>query len=248
MPEIWSSLSPVGLGWIALAAFVGGLVRGFSGFGTALVFLPVTAQFLPPFAAIICLTSMDILGPLPLLRRAWGQAARPDLLRLSLAMGLALPLGLWVLGQVSPDIYRTAISLLSLAMLGILSLGLRYQGDIRPRAVLGIGGAAGFLGGVAGLPGPPVILFYMARPLPTTVIRATILLFLFVFDVVILGWMGVFGRLELAWVALGLAMAAPAIAGNWLGGRLFDPEKERLYRGVAYGLIAVSALSGLPIW
>lgn len=114
--------------------------------------------------------------------------------------------------------------------------------------VAGIGGAAGFLGGVAGLPGPAVIIFYMSRPLPVEVIRATILLFLFVFDFLILGYLTGMGRVTGPAVALGLVLSVPNLLGNWLGGWLFRPEYERLYRAAAYFAIAAAALSGLPLW
>lgn len=114
--------------------------------------------------------------------------------------------------------------------------------------VTAIGGAAGFLGGVAGIPGPAVILFYMSRPLPIEVIRATILLFLFAFDLLILGYLGAMGRLTMGATVLGLGLAIPNMVGNWLGSWLFQPERERLYRGAAYLVIAVAALSGLPLW
>ena len=133
-------------------------------------------------------------------------------------------------------------------MLAVLAGGLRYTGVVRRRMVLAIGGAAGFLGGVAGLPGPAVILFYMARPLPAAVIRATTLFYLFLFDLMIIAGMAGFGRWESGAIVLGLALAVPCMTGNWLGGRLFMPGQERIYRGVAYALIALSALSGLPFW
>jgi hypothetical protein len=114
--------------------------------------------------------------------------------------------------------------------------------------VTAIGGAAGFLGGVAGLPGPAVILFYMSRPLPVEVIRATILLFLFGFDFLIFGSLSVMGRVTFDSVVLGLALSVPNLLGNWLGGWLFNPKKEKLYRTAAYVVIALAALSGLPLW
>ncbi|MEY8837678.1 sulfite exporter TauE/SafE family protein, partial [Cribrihabitans sp. XS_ASV171] len=101
---------------------------------------------------------------------------------------------------------------------------------------------------VAGIPGPPVILFYMARPLPVAAIRATILLFLFGFDFLILGYLSGMGQVSVVTAVLGLAMAVPNMAGNWLGGWLFRPERERAYRGAAYAMIALAALSGLPVW
>lgn len=247
MPDI-SGLAPEGLGWIVAAAFLGGLVRGFSGFGTAMIFLPVAAPFLGPFGALIALTVMDLFGPLPNLRRAWASVEKTDLFRLSIGCVLALPLGVWVLTQVAPDVFRYAVSLVSLVMLAILLLGLRYKGRVSRAMLTGIGGAAGLLGGVAGLPGPVVILFYMSRPLPVAVIRATILLFLLFFDIWILLAMAGFGQVTLAGLGVGLLLAAPNMLGNWLGGRLFRPEQERLYRGAAYTLIAIVALSALPFW
>lgn len=242
------NLAPAGLGWIIAAAFVGGLVRGFSGFGTAMVFLPVAAPFLGPFGAILALTIMDLFGPLPNLRRAWGSVEKPDLWRLLAGCALALPVGLWVLTRVEPEVFRYAVSLVSLGMLAVLLTGLRYHGTVRRGMVAVIGAVAGLLGGVAGIPGPAVILFYMSRPLPVSVIRATILLFLLFFDMLIIGYMTGMGRVTLAGASLGLVLAVPNVLGNWLGGYLFDPGRERLYRAAAYVLIAVAALSGLPFW
>ncbi len=247
MPDVFGQ-SPTGLAVIVFAAFLGGIVRGFSGFGTALIFLPIATPYLGPFGALIGLTIMDIFGPLPNVRRAWGAVDRGDLFRLVSGCAIMLPIGLWVLTQVEPEVFRYAVSLLAILMLIILILGLRYNGPVRRTMVAGIGGAAGFLGGVAGLPGPAVILFYMSRPLPVEVIRATILLFLLVFDFLILGFLSAMGRVTVASAVLGFALAVPNLIGNWLGGWLFRPEREKLYRTAAYVAIALAALSGLPLW
>ncbi|WP_170572397.1 sulfite exporter TauE/SafE family protein [Ruegeria atlantica] len=247
MPEYFGQ-SPTGLAIILFAAFLGGVVRGFSGFGTALIFLPIATPFLGPFGAIIGLTIMDIFGPLPNLRRAWSAVHRKDLLRLLAGCALALPVGLWTLTQVQPEVFRYAVSFLALFMLAVLILGLRYHGHVGRAMVAGIGAAAGFLGGVSGLPGPAVILFYMSRPVPVEVIRATILLFLFGFDFLILGYLMGMDRITWSAAALGLVLSVPNLAGNWLGGWLFRPEREKLYRAAAYLAIAAAALSGLPLW
>ncbi len=247
MPEVFGQ-SPQGLAVIFFAAFLGGVVRGFSGFGTALVFLPIATPYLGPFGALIGLTIMDIFGPLPNLRRAWGAVNKGDLARLVIGCAAILPVGLWVLTQVDPEVFRYAVSGLALIMLAILILGLRYHGRVGRAMVTGIGGAAGFLGGVAGLPGPAVILFYMSRPLSVEVIRATILLFLFAFDFLLLGYLTGMGQVTLAAAGLGFALAVPNLLGNWLGGWLFRPDREHLYRAAAYLAIALAALSGLPLW
>ena len=247
MPDLFGQ-TPAGLVIILCAALIGGIVRGFSGFGTAMIFLPLASPYLGPFGAIIALTIMDIFGPLPNLRRAWQAVDKADLARLLLGCALVLPIGLWLLSRSEPELFQYLVSLISLTMLAALILGLRYRGRVGRTMVAAIGGAAGFLGGIAGLPGPAVILFYMSRPLPVVVIRATILLFLFGFDFLILGYLTGMGRVSYSSIGVGVLLAIPNMAGNWLGGWVFRPEREKLYRFTAYAVIASAALSGLPVW
>ncbi|MDU8911106.1 sulfite exporter TauE/SafE family protein [Aestuariicoccus sp. MJ-SS9] len=249
MPDPLAQLAALpGLGWIAAAGFVAGLVRGFAGFGTAMIFLPVAGQFLPPIGALTTLIVMDAFGPLPNLRRAWRDGQPADVFRLIAGTLVMLPIGLALLLAVAPEVFRYAVSIVALVLLACLIAGLRYRGKLRPPMVYGIGGLAGFLGGVAGVPGPPVILFYMASPLPASAIRANTMWYLFLFDLVFLGVMYVADQLLLEFILVGLAVAIPVVIGNVAGAAMFRPGWERQYRALAYAIIAVSALSGLPLW
>jgi hypothetical protein len=56
MPDILASaLATDGLMWIALGSLLAGLVRGFAGFGTAMIYLPFAGQFLTPLGAVMTL-------------------------------------------------------------------------------------------------------------------------------------------------------------------------------------------------
>ncbi|WP_270729877.1 sulfite exporter TauE/SafE family protein [Shimia sp. Alg240-R146] len=248
MPELLTqALAFEGLAWVALAAFVAGVVRGFSGFGTALIYLPVAAQVMPPVWAILSLAAMDVLAPAPNIPAAVRNGHPRDLARLMGGVVLVLPVGLWVLTLVDPAVFRYAVSFVTLAMLAVLLFGLRYRGAITRRMVWGIGGAGGFMGGAAGMPGPPVILFYMASPHGPSVVRANTMAYLFFYDLLLIVVLLLLGWFEALPFVLGLALGVPAMAGNLLGAALFHPERERLYRGVAYTVIAGAAISGLPI-
>ncbi|MBS0123151.1 sulfite exporter TauE/SafE family protein [Thetidibacter halocola] len=249
MPDaLAQAFSTPGLAWVALAALVAGTVRGFAGFGTAMVFLPVAGQVLSPLAALVALVVMDAAGPVPNLPRAWRDGQPADIARLMLGMTLALPFGLMLLALLDPTQFRIIVSVIALTLVTCLVLGLRYRGRLRPPMVYGIGGVSGILGGVAGIPGPPVILFYMASPLPAAAIRANTMMFLFLFDLVFLSMLGVRGSLNLDMVLLGVTLMAPVVLGNVVGAAIFRPERERAYRIAAYVIITASALSGLPFW
>ena len=47
---------------------------------------------------------------------------------------------------------------------------------------------------------------------------------------------------------IGLVMAVPIIVGNILGTRVFNSNREGLYRKLAFYIIAVSAIQGLPLF
>ena len=66
MPDaLAAALAQPGLGWLICATFVAGMVRGFTGFGTALIFMPVAAQHLDPVWAVLTMVVMELFGPLP---------------------------------------------------------------------------------------------------------------------------------------------------------------------------------------
>ncbi len=249
MPD-W--LAPVlatpGLGWLVAGVFAAGLVRGFSGFGTAMVYMPVAGQILGPFEALTTLVVMDMIGPLPNIPRALRDGHRRDLARLAAGLVVGLPVGLWALTQVSADVFRYAVSVSALALLALLVGGVRFRGALSAGLVAAAGALGGLLGGATGLVGPPVIMLYMAAPHPVSVIRANITVYLYMADVMMLAVMALFAQLVPGAVVLGLALAVPYMAGNALGGWLFRPRAARLYRAVAYGIIAISAVSGMPFW
>lgn len=234
--------------WLLGAAFTAGLVRGFSGFGTAMIYLPVAGQILSPFGAITTLVIMDLVAPLPNARRAWRDGDPADVLRLGIGLVLALPIGLYTLTLVSPDVFRYAVSAVAMVLLACLIGGFRYRGPLTRPLIYGTGGLSGFLGGVSGIAGPPVILLYMASASQAMTVRANTLLYLILTDIVFLPVLAAFGRLEGQAVLLGLAMIVPGVLGNIAGAALFRPGHERTYRAVAYAVIAASALSGLPLW
>jgi len=249
MPEFFqTALQTEGLVWICFAALVAGIVRGFSGFGTALVYLPVAGSYLDPVSALLSLMVMDFFGPIPNVPRAWREAKRGELFKLLAAALLVLPIATFILTAMRPEIFRYLVSIVALSLLALLILGVRYRGEFKNWMLYGAGLIGGFLGGVAGTPGPPVIMIYMASENPPAVIRAVNMLYLWIFDIAMVLVFAVRGLLSLAAMTVGAIVTVPYLIGNIIGQWIFNPEKEKLYRWVAYGIIAVSAIRGLPIW
>ena len=249
MPDLVAEALALPDAWLlGVAAFLAGLVRGFAGFGTALVFMPIAAQVISPVWAIVALVVMDLVGQLPAIPRALRDGHPRDLARLVTGTLIVLPLGFLVLFALPQEVFRYAVSILSLTMLAVLILGLRYRGEVGPKLVWATGGVAGFLGGTTGIPGPPVILLYMASPHPPKVIRANNTAFLYAYDWIALAMLAVAGAVAALPFVIGVLLILPNLLGNLLGGWIFRPDAERFYRAAGYAIIALAAITGLPLW
>jgi uncharacterized membrane protein YfcA len=248
LEAVQSALQTEGLIWLVLAVLAAGLVRGFSGFGSAMIIMPVASSVLSPLEAVIFLVTAEILGPLPNIPNAWRNGQPRDIALLLIGATLTLPVGLWCLSVLEPSIFGWVVSGIILLLLALMMTGWRYTGVLTRPIKLLAGSLSGFMTGFAGIPGPPVIMLYMASLLPISVTRANFNMYLVAIDLILFPVLWLMGQLDWSIVVLGLLAGIPYLLANVVGARLFNPEAERMFRLVAYGVIIASALLGLPIW
>lgn len=234
--------------WILIAAVTtAGVVRGFAGFGAGLVFIPIAGTVLPPVAVLVAVTMFDMFGAFALIPRAFREGQKPEVLKLVIGLALGLPVGLWILTRMDPDVFRYAVCILSFVLFLALVSGWRYRGKPSSLMIGVVGWFGGFMGGSTGMAGPPVILFYLGGKQAAAAIRANIILFFLASDFLFLLLIHWNGLLTTKDAALGLLLAVPFAAATVIGQKLFDPEREKLFRAVAYVIIVASAILGLPI-
>jgi len=249
MPEaLGAAFATPGLPWLLLAIGVAGIVRGFTGFGTALIFVPVAGIFLAPQMVVGVMMLTGLVSSAALLPRAWGQADRREVGLLALAAVLTVPLGLWLMTRLDPVLIRWCVAVIAGITLAALVSGWRFSGRVNRPQLAGIGAAAGGIGGLTGLTGPAVILFYLAGQSVAQRVRANTILFLAALDVVIVANLLFRGAVTAGLVTLALVLAVPYLITSLIGQALFDPRHERLYRWAAYAVIGLAVLSGLPLW
>lgn len=229
------------------AAFVAGLARGFSGFGAALIFMPLASAVVAPIVAAPVLLVADAVATTALLPDAWRRADRGAVAVMALGAMAGVPLGTLVLATVDPITVRWAIVLAVAALAALLASGWRYRGRPSAAATAGTGAVAGLFSGVAQVGGPPVVAYWLGAGTSAATVRANIVLY-FAASTVLSGIAYVVGDLLTGGVLLLAVLTFPAFAaGLWLGSRLFGRAAEATFRRACFGLIAAAAILGLPV-
>jgi uncharacterized protein len=248
MPDlIPTDLSPRGLAFLLASAFIAALARGFSGFGAALIFLPLAATVVDPKIASPLLLITDAVLAVGFIPDAWRNANRREVGTMGLGALIGIPLGTILLVRMDPLVIRWGIVVLATAMLTLLMSGWRYRG--RPTAPLtfGVGGFAGVCSGAAQVGGPAVIAYWLGSSSPAATIRASIILYFTISTAIAMVSYFVGGVLTMTVLKLALVVGPVYGLGLFLGAKLFGVADESLFRRICYALIVVAVVISLPL-
>jgi uncharacterized membrane protein YfcA len=221
--------------WITLSiAILAGVVRGFSGFGSAQIYIPLIAAVYSPRVAAVTLLLITF-GTAPFTVRAFAHCTWREVLPMSIAAALAVPLGTLALVVIDPIVLRWFISFLVLSLVGILMLGWRNHGRPSLPVTVGVGLFSGLGAGAVQIAGPPVMIYWLSTANNAVTLRANFLvyfLFLGLTSCAVYLWQGLITP-EL--LALSLLLPIPFFAATSAGASFFHGASE------------VAALVSLPL-
>ena len=227
-------------------AFVAGLARGFSGFGSALIFMPLASSIAAPRLVAALLLIIDFVAALPLIPNAWKHADRRATAVIVFGALIGVPIGTYFLTVLDPVTTRWIISTFVFALLLLLLSGWRYRGKDHTAISVGIGGLSGFCSGLAQTGGPPIVGYWLGRPVASTIARANIMLFFAASDFFSVVSYALTGLITTESILFSLVVGPVYAIGVLLGAQLFGRASESLFRSICYALIAIAVIAGLP--
>ena len=247
LPMINSMLMDPAMQIVMTIVFVTGIIRGFSGFGTGMIIGPSTAALFSPVTSLAMITILDTFPALGLVWGARKSVNWKEVIPIVIGYALLVPLGVWVLKTGDPIYLRWFISISILVAVVILWSGWTYSGPRTRPISFSIGGVGGFMGAAAALPGPPVLVYWLAGTAKAITVRANMIYYLFLTDmIVIVGYL--FGDIyTLDSVLRGLISAPGYFIGILIGTKFFSGASDQLYRRIAFVMILISAVSSLPV-
>lgn len=239
-------VSPHAAIWICTVAFVAATARGFSGFGSALIFMPLASSMATPRLIAALLLIIDFVSAAPLLPNAWRQADRKATSVIVIGALIGVPIGTFLLSRLDPVTTRWIISGFVIALLLLLLSGWRYRGQDYVPLSIGVGTLSGFCSGLAQTGGPPIVAYWLGRPIASHIARANILLYFGASDFFSGVSYAVSGLINRDAILFAFLVGPVYAIGVRCGALLFGRASETVFRGICYLLIALAVLFGLP--
>jgi uncharacterized membrane protein YfcA len=231
----------------AAVACIAGMVRGFAGFGAAMLMTPVFSALYGPAVGVALCLMLEIAVALPLLP---GVVRLVDWRRIGLllvAAAMGVPFGNLTLTSVEPEPMRWAISAIVLGAVVLLASGWRFSGRPNSATTLTAGAASGFLNGLSGMAGPPIAFYYLAGNDPAARVRANLTTYFVFVDLLAIAAFASRDLIGWSTGVHGLLLAPAVMLGGVLGGRLFPLASEKFYRRLALVLLVGVALGSLML-
>ncbi len=219
----------VPLALLAIATMAGAAVQAATGFGFAILAAPVFLAVLDTTAAVPILVALHVVQSAMLVPRVWRRV--PWALFRGLAVGAVAggALGLALFHALEVRHLKLAVGVTILSVVALLAVR-RFAGGsqttvasaepsaerARP-AILATGALSGLLTAVLVMPGPPLMVHLLRRPLPADEARALSLTLFAACYVAVLAAHAATGSLDCAaWLTVGW-LAGPVVAGTLAG-------------------------------
>lgn len=235
-PIIWFGL---------ITVLIGGIMRGFAGFGSAMLFAPIFSVLMTPAHMVPLVVTLEIPMGFVLFLETRRETDWGMVVPMGLAAMVAMPLGIWLLVSADSRALTIGISVAILLFVGVLMTGWRYRGPRPWPLTVGIGAASGVMMATSSVGGPPVLLYMLAADHPARTIRANVIAY-FCLTILVLMVMVFWASPTALGAIIDAAILFPVMMiGVWIGMRLAGRANDRVFRWISYAFITAAAVIGL---
>ncbi len=248
MAEVFTEILELSLLLAAITAFVSGMIQGYSGFGGGLIIVPILAFLFSPLEAIAMTAIAALFGIVFLMPNAAKSAKWSEVVPLSIAVAVSIPLGLLFLVSADPALIRRGMGVFIIFAAILLMTGWTYRGARGVAASGFVGALTGGVTGGFGIPGGPfLVVYYLSAPVEPQIQRANIIFSVGVAIIFLLAGLIVDGAYDPPTLARSVFVVPTYIIGTMIGKRLFEIAPAAWFKKVTYGLLLVTGVSALAI-
>lgn len=225
-------------------ALLAGSVSGLTGFGLALIAVPLLLFVYEPATVVVLVFVLSVFINVAVVWDSWHDADRKLVLALLPPAAVGVFVGAEVLYYADPLYIRLGVGIIVVFSALLLLREVRIP---RAEGWLGTviaGSTSGMLSTSTGLAGPPVVLLFAARRLPKHAFRGSSALYFLLMSFVGLAALTNRGLLDAAQIPLALALIPAAFLGKVLGTALLKRVSDKAFRAVTLGVVILTGTLG----
>lgn len=220
----------------------GGIIRGYTGFGTGLVMAPLLMLLWGPVEAVATTVALGTISTIQLMPPAVPHVKWRVVIPLIVGVLIIAPIGTYLLLTVDPDIIKRVIAGTVMFLALIMVFGWKYNGPSGFKSTFIAGGIAGFFNGIAAIGGGIMVLYLMSLQDSTKIQRANIVVGVSFLPLTVLISLVISGAVTEKILLNTATLAIPAMLSVWAGSRLFGFLPEKVFRlTILWTLIIISS-------
>lgn len=240
-----TQLAPLELLFAAVAVFVAGVVRGFSGFALSAMVMASLVSIIPPIELIAVCWMLELSAGLLMVRSGLREWDKAMVFRVAGGSFAGWPVGLYLTNVLPVQQSKTLalIVVATLAFLQVIKVRARFLATDLGTVLSGF--MAGVATGIASVGGMVVALYVLAREAPAASMRGSLVMYLMFGTVTGFIFLTLYGMLDQRALVRGLFAVPLCLAGVMTGTLFFRPSLEKYYK--PFCLCLLLGLAGLGL-
>jgi len=230
---------------IVLVILFSGFIRGFLGFGSGLITIPILSYLYSPIFAMVFNIAIEIPATIYLTYVGAKSCKFKEISPMFFAMILTIPIGTIFLVSVNEQLIKIIMSILVIFFVLLIASGWKLKATVTKYVLTISGVISGLMQGATGMGGPPYATVLLSKGDSDNVTRGNILIMStgIVISAIISFYM--FNLFTKELLLTGLITSPIYILATYTGTKFFDLSGNRYYRNISLfslGLIGVLTL------
>lgn len=233
--------------WVisGLVILVSAVIMGLTGFGFALIVIPVFLLFMETKTVVILNIILGTLICIPIMWQARKHLIFGKIALLVISCIIGLPVGIYILSHVASPVMKLIIASVVVIFAILLGLGISYKFKKEWLGCI----ASGFIGGTLmtsiGLGGPPVIIFLINQGWEKNIFRANLNAFFILTGIAAFIALGASGTMTVTTITTSLILIPPLAIGLWIGLKLLPHVNPIWNKRISTIVLIAAGLLGI---
>lgn len=243
-------LSPLALAVMLAGLILASLARGYSGFGFSALLVASWSLVTDPAKAVALALIMEVTASVFQAFSVWKDIPWKRVGLLIAGAAIGTPIGTHLLANTDERLLRLGLAaFIFVAALALLS-GWKLKKRANGLGTASVGAASGVCNGAVAMGGLPVAIFLTADGDSPKAIRAAVVAYFFLLDILGLIFLSREGLVGGDSVSLAVLCLPILLLGMWAGGRHFLGATPDGFRRVTLGLLLMLSVIGMlrAIW